>query len=264
MSNLYMNIHILNLNMGWDGIVMIIIVRKSNILLIGLIFLLLITIYSLNFSTGEATPVTNTQNIQKTVIIDAGHGGEDPGVVSSYSGIKEKDLNLEIATMTKKLLEKEGFKVIMTRTEDKLEYQPGTTSITQKRKQDLQRRKKIMDESGADIVVSIHMNGFKETQYYGAQTFYPPNSLESQRLATTIQKALKEIADPENERQPQLKKEPIIILRDIKTPTVIVECGFLSNTAEEKKLQTKEYKEKLALAIKEGIKSYFAEENAAN
>jgi N-acetylmuramoyl-L-alanine amidase len=243
---------------------MVVIVRKSNVLLIGLIFLLLIAIYSLNVGAGEVAPVTNTQNAQKTVIIDAGHGGEDPGVVSSYSGIKEKDLNLEIATKTKELLEKDGFKVIMTRTEDKLEYQPGTTSVTQKRKQDLQRRKKIMDESGADIVVSIHMNGFKETQYYGAQTFYPPNSAESQKLAAAIQKTLKEIVDPENGRQPQLKKEPIIILRDLKTPTTIVECGFLSNTAEEKKLQTQEYKDKLALAIKEGIKNYFAGEKATN
>ncbi|HHW47560.1 MAG TPA: cell wall hydrolase [Clostridiaceae bacterium] len=243
---------------------MIVIIRKNNVLLVGLIFLLLIAIYSLNVGTGEATPVTNPQNAQKTVIIDAGHGGEDPGVVSSYSGIKEKDLNLEIAFMTKEFLEKDGFKVIMTRTEDKLEYQPGTTSVTQKRKQDLQRRKKIMDEGGADIVVSIHMNGFTESQYYGAQTFYPPNSPESQRLATEIQKALREIVDPQNGRQPQLKKEPIIILRDLKTPTTIVECGFLSNTEEEKKLQTKEYKEKLALAIKEGIKNYFAAENATD
>lgn len=257
MSNLYLNIHIMYSIMGKDGIIMIVVVKKSNILLVGLIFLLLITIYSLNVGAGETTPVTKTEVSQKTIMLDPGHGGEDPGKVSEYGSNKEKDLNLDIALKTKDLLEKEGFKVIMTRTEDVLVYQSGTTSVTQKRKQDLLRRKKMMDEGGADIVVSIHMNGFGDTKYYGAQTFYPPNCQESQKLALSLQNSLRENLDTENKRQPQLKKEPIIILKNLKTPTSIVEGGFLSNPEEDKKLETEEYRNKIAFAIKEGIKAYF-------
>jgi len=249
---------------------MILLIRKNNLILIGLVFLLLITIYSLNAGAGEEVPVsddasatdeaalvTNNTTTQKVVMLDPGHGGEDPGAVSDYSGIKEKDINLRIALKTRELLESEGFKVLMTREEDKLEYQPGTTNIIQKRKQDLLRRKKMMDEGGADIVVSIHMNKFGQTQYYGAQTFYPPNSVEGQKLATSIQKSLRENVDPNNTRSALVKKEPIIILKNYKTPTVIVECGFLSNPEEEKKLQTEEHLDKIAFAIKEGIKDYF-------
>jgi len=259
---------------------MIIIMRKSNVILIGLIFALLLAIYSLNMNmdtqastTGSSVQKNNdmqkddsiqksnsvqeSNSVKKTVIIDAGHGGEDPGKVSSYSDLKEKDLNLKISLKLKQLLESADYKVILTRAEDKLVYSEGTTSIYDKRKQDLTRRKEIMDSSGAQIVVSIHMNGFPETKYYGAQTFFPPNSPDSLKLATSIQKSMKEMLDKDNKRDPQLKKDPIVILADLKTPTTIVECGFLSNAAEEKKLGTDEYQSKIAAAIKDGIDHYF-------
>ena len=194
---------------------MIVVIKKSNAILICLIFALLAAIYSLNLDAGNETiygdgivkepkdgdiAVMKEGVAKRTVIVDAGHGGEDPGAVSDYSNLKEKDVNLKIAFKVKDLLEKENYNVIMTRTEDVLVYEPGTTEIYQKRKQDLLRRKKIMDESGADIVVSIHLNKFTETQYYGAQVFYPPDSNESRDLANYIQKALKEYADPTNKR----------------------------------------------------------------
>ncbi len=235
---------------------MIIVMRKSNVILIGLIFALLLAIYSLNMNMDTQTSVAGSE-IQKTVIIDAGHGGEDPGKVSNNSNLKEKDLNLKIAFKLKQMLESEDYKVIMTREEDKLMYSEGTTSIYDKRKQDLTRRKEIMDNSGAHIVVSIHMNSFQEPKYYGAQTFYPPNSPDSLRLAANIQKSLKNILDKDNKREPQEKKDPIVILADLKTPTTIVECGFLSNYEEEKRLLTDEYQSKVAAAIKEGIWDYF-------
>lgn len=233
---------------------MIIVVRKSNVILIGLIFMLLAAIYSLNI--GASTVTAAGAEVQKTVILDAGHGGEDPGKVSNYSDLKEKDVNLKIAFKVKELLEKENYKVIMTREEDKLVYTEGTTNIYEKRRQDLTQRKKIMDESGADIVVSIHLNGFPEAKYYGAQTFYPPNSDKSLKLANSLQKSLRELIDPQNSRQPQEKKEPIVILRELVTPTAIVECGFLSNAEEEKKLATEEYQVKIAGAIADGIRNY--------
>ncbi|HHY23850.1 MAG TPA: cell wall hydrolase [Clostridiaceae bacterium] len=254
---------------------MIVVLKKSSVALVCLIFTLLLVIFSLNINIDNnindmSSEITDNRDIQvtkeggqqKTVILDPGHGGEDPGAVSEYSGIKEKDVNLKIAFKLKELLEKDNCKVIMTRTEDILEYDENTTNIYQKRKQDLTRRKKIMDDSGADIVVSIHLNEFPQTQYYGAQVFYPPDSNDSQKLANSIQKVLKKDVDPTNKRvamvkEPPKGQKPIMILRDIKTTTVIVECGFLSNFDEEKKLRTDEYQNKIADAIKTGIINYF-------
>lgn len=236
---------------------MIIVMRKSNIILIGLIFALLLAIYSLNTNVDSQTAAAaNKTNDRKTVIVDAGHGGEDPGKISNYSALKEKDLNLKIAFKLKELLENDNYNVIMTREEDKLVYKEGTTDIYYKRLQDLTRRKEIMDSSGAHIVVSIHANSFPQTQYYGAQTFYPADSPESKKLAECIQKSLKENVDKSNKREPQIK-QPIVIIKNLKTPTTIVECGFLSNAEEERKLGTDEYQSLIAEAIKKGIDSYF-------
>jgi N-acetylmuramoyl-L-alanine amidase len=237
---------------------MIVLLKKSNILLILLVFVLVASIFSLNFGDEEWVFVTKDAD-KKVVIIDAGHGGEDPGKVSSYSGLKEKDLNLIVAEKTKKLLEEEGlYEVVMTREEDVLVYEEGTAEIYEKRKQDLTRRKEIMDQyQQKGIVISIHANSFPETKYYGAQTFYPPDSPESKKLAEVLQQSLREHLDPDNKRQPQLKKERIVILRDLKTPTVIIETGFLSNEAEEAKLATDEYQSKLAEAIVKGINQYY-------
>jgi len=236
---------------------MILVLRKDKIALIALVFVLTITFISINIGPGfNALQVTNT-NVNGTVVIDAGHGGEDPGAVSDYSGLKEKDVNLIIAKRVKELLEAENFKVIMTREEDVLNYKEGTQRYTSKRAQDLMNRKKKIDESGADIAVSIHLNKFSQTQYYGAQVFFPPRSQESQELAETIQKALREKVDPGNKREALVKDNKLIILRDLKVPTVIVECGFLSNRQEEQKLADVDYQEELAQAIKDGIVEYF-------
>jgi N-acetylmuramoyl-L-alanine amidase len=247
---------------------MIILLRKRNVLLFALVFVLLLAFYGLNISEYEPASAiaegetdSEVTSTKRAILIDAGHGGEDPGAVSSYSGTKEKDINLKIAFFLKECLEDQGYSIMMTREEDVLEYSPETTNIVQKRRQDLLRRKKMMDEAGADIVVSIHLNKFPETQYFGAQTFYPHNSPESQKLAVAIQNELREKVDPNNKRVAMVRgkpnETPIIILQDLKTPTVIVECGFLSNPNDDKKLGTEEYQKKVASAIADGIKAYF-------
>lgn len=235
---------------------MIVLVKKSNITLIILIFLLSIAVYSLNLGGEETTPASSISTLG-TVVVDAGHGGEDPGKVSGYSGVNEKDLNLSIAKLLAGQLEDAGYRVIMTREEDKLVYREGTTDITDKRKQDLTRRKEIMDNSGADVVVSIHLNDFSQSKYYGAQVFYPPNSEKSKLLALSVQKALREDVDPSNKREALLKSTPIVILRNLKTPTIVVECGFLSNQQEEQKLRSDNYQLRVARAIKAGIDQYY-------
>lgn len=238
---------------------MIVLIRKKNFLLVALLLLFSITVFSIGFAVDYSTPVTGepATPISKTVILDAGHGGEDPGAVSDYSNIREKEINLNIVSMVKDMLEKDNYKVILTRDSDQLVYSPDAKNIIQKRKEDLLRRKKIMDESNADIVVSIHLNKFPQTQYHGAQVFFPPNSPESQKLANEIQNSIRLNVDNANDRAALVKKDPIIILKNLKTTTVVVECGFLSNADEEKKLATQDYQQKLASAIKSGIEGYF-------
>lgn len=236
---------------------MILILKKNKIILVAVLILLAFTAFGVITRMDSLSLKTNN-NVTKNriVILDAGHGGEDPGAVSD-NGTREKEINFYIASKVKEMLEAENFTIIMTREDDTLKYKEGTKGYTQKRKQDLIRRKKIMDESGADLVVSIHLNKFQESKYFGAQVFFPPNSPESKIVAEGIQKSLREIVDPNNKREAMLKKAEIIILKNIKTPTVIVECGFLSNAEEERKLASVEYQDKLALAIKDGILQYY-------
>ncbi len=238
---------------------MIVLVKRKNAVLILLILFLSVAIFSID---GGTSPIAETikESVGPVIVIDAGHGGEDPGKVSNYSSLAEKDLNLRIAELLKNRLEQDGYTVHMTRTEDKLNYSPGTKEIYQKRKQDLSARKKYIDQSGADVAVSIHMNSFSDTKYYGAQTFYPPSSTDSERLAKNIQNSMISVCDNTNKRTALLKKERIMIFRDLKVPTALVECGFLSNSAEEAKLKTLEYQELISEGIKQGIDTFFGKE----
>jgi len=245
---------------------MIIVIRKSNILLVILAFILALLVYSIDFSKNPDVPVVTNPYMdgELSVLIDPGHGGEDPGAISDYSGLKEKDLNLDISFKLKALLENENVKVIMTRQDDILQYNPGTSGISNKRAQDLRNRKKMMDTAGADIVVSIHFNKFQQTQYYGAQVFYPPECPDGKKLAEFIQSELRATVDPANKREALVKKDGLIIIKNWKTPTVIVECGFLSNKNEELKIRDEQYRLKIAVAIKDGIMKYFKDKSGAS
>ena len=237
---------------------MIIVLKKDHLALFSLLCVMGVCLYLFGTVGVEEQQVVASD--KKTVIIDAGHGGEDPGAVSDYSGACEKDINLTIAKSVEALLKKDGYNVLMTRTEDKLVYPAETTGYTAKRKADLTRRKEFIDSSDASIAVCIHLNKFQKTQYWGAQTFYPHNSDESKRLAESIQAQIKKTADPQNERAALVRGKPndlpIMLFRDLVKPTVVVECGFLSNEEDEKRLTTKEYQDKLALAVKDGIIEY--------
>lgn len=247
---------------------MIVVISKKNILFVALLLLFSITVFSIGFAVDYAKPVTGTSDqapvgneTVKTVVLDAGHGGEDPGAVSNYSGISEKDVNLKIVMQLKSILEKDNYKVILTRDSDQLVYSENAKTILQKRKEDLTRRKQIMDESGADIVVSVHLNKFAQTKYHGAQAFFPPNSPDSETLAKELQNSIRLNVDNANDRVALIKKDQIMILKNLKTTTALVECGFLSNSDEEKRLSTEEYQNKLASAIKGGIDNFFKAKN---
>ena len=187
----------------------------------------------------------------KAVVIDAGHGGFDPGAVSD-SGTREDEINLKIAGKLKKYLENEGAKVIMTRKTDE--------ALGRTKREDMNKRVEIIKNSGADIIISIHLNKFPQSKYYGAQTFYMTGSEEGKKLAQCIQTKLLDILNRGNTRQIKAVSD-LLILKAGQAPSVVVECGFLSNPQEEKLLKSDEYQEQVAWAIYCGIVDYFWSDN---
>lgn len=199
-----------------------------------------------------SVPVTN-----KVIVIDAGHGGEDGGAVSS-NGISEAEINLKIALKVQNLLEQSGATVVLTRSDENAIYDLNKKTLREKKVSDIKNRVKIGNESSADILVSIHLNKIDQSQYYGWQTFYKNNNENGKKLATCIQNNLNSSINKENNRVP-LKIDNVYLIKNIEIPATIVECGFLSNLEEEKQLQEDEYQDRLAWGIYNGIMDYFVE-----
>lgn len=183
-----------------------------------------------------------------TVVIDAGHGGEDGGTVG-VNGLLEKDVNLDIALRLRDLLTANGISVVMTRTEDVLLYDRNADYEGRKKSLDLAARRQIAENTPNCIFVSIHMNSFPDPRYDGLQVWYSPNRPESEVIAETIQKTAKAVLQPENERQTKAANSAIYLLHRLTVPAVLVECGFLSNPAEAAKLATDDYRRDVAFAL---------------
>lgn len=185
------------------------------------------------------------------VVIDAGHGGFDPGKVG-INGALEEDVNLQIALLVKQYLELEDVRVVMTRESAEGLYDEGTSN---KKVQDMKRRIAMIDEAKPDATVSIHQNSYPEEYVHGAQVFYYEGSTEGQKLAESLQESLIRRADPENHRQVKAN-DSYYLLKKTSAPIVIVECGFLSNGREAELLCSEAYQQKLAWAIHLGILQY--------
>ncbi len=185
------------------------------------------------------------------ICIDSGHGGDDPGKVGAQ-GAKEKDINLQIALKLKEQLEEQGLEVVMTREEDTDLADEGASS---RKASDMQNRVKIVEEADPAVTVSIHQNSYTDSAVKGAQTFYYGESAEGKALAEILQESLIQNLDPSNRRAAKAN-ESYYLLKKTPTPTVIVECGFLSNPEEEQKLQDGDYQEKIADAICMGLLTY--------
>ncbi|MCD8119655.1 MAG: N-acetylmuramoyl-L-alanine amidase [Lachnospiraceae bacterium] len=188
----------------------------------------------------------------RVIVIDPGHGGIDPGKVGVHDEL-EKDINLSIARKVVSLLEETGATVVCTRTDDGGLY---AESDSNKKLADLKARCELIAETEPDIAVSIHQNSYTDASVSGAQVFYYEGSENGEKLASAIQNALVAFADPENRRQVKSDNSYYILLHSV-CPTVIVECGFLSNDAEATKLGTEEYQILVAEAIVRGIAMYF-------
>lgn len=211
--------------------------------------LLIVGIFGL--SREGARLVSQQKKGEVTVVLDAGHGGADPGKIG-VNGEKEKALNLEITLLLKKKLEEQKVNVVLTRESDVGLYDTGSNN---KKVQDLQRRCELIHKTAPVCTVSIHQNSYTTPDVKGAQVFYYTHSAEGKRLAEGLQTALVEGVDPSNHRQAK-GNTSYYLLKKTDVPIAIVECGFLSNPGEAQLLTTEEYQEKLADAICNGILQY--------
>ncbi|MDD7177700.1 MAG: N-acetylmuramoyl-L-alanine amidase [Lachnospiraceae bacterium] len=185
------------------------------------------------------------------VVIDVGHGGIDSGKVSA-DGILEKDVNLVIAKKLKALLEQEDVCVTLTRDSDTGLYHEGDSN---KKVADLQNRCALIEKIDPDCTVSIHQNSFSSPEVKGAQVFFYGQSEEGENLAKLIQESLIERADPQNHRQAKANESYYLLKRTV-SPTVIVECGFLSNPQEAELLTDEDYQNRLVWAIHMGVMEF--------
>ena len=214
--------------------------------------LIMVSVYFLAYQRARQT--SSEQVIIKKkpcVVIDAGHGGKDPGKVG-INGALEKDINLEIAIKLQQFLELEDVEVILTRDSDAGLYDENASN---KKVQDMKRRVEIIEQAAPVLTVSIHQNSYHEEYVHGAQTFYYESSEQSKLLAEKMQQALLNGVDKENKRVAK-SNDSYYLLKKTSSPIVIVECGFLSNSEEARKLESDYYQEKLAWAIHMGILQY--------
>lgn len=185
------------------------------------------------------------------VVVDAGHGGDDPGKVGT-NGAMEKDINLAIAKRLAILLEQSDVKTVLTRKDGNGLYD---ADADKKKVQDMKRRISIMEESKPDLVVSIHQNSYEEASIRGAQVFYYTASGEGKQLAEILQERLIRGLDKKNHRTAKAN-DSYYLLKKTSHPIVIVECGFLSNPEEAALLSDPIYQERAAWQIHMGILTY--------
>lgn len=190
------------------------------------------------------------------IVVDAGHGGSDPGKVGVNDAL-EKDINLALALKLKDLLEQKEIEVVLTRDSDAGLY---PSDATNKKASDMQKRCEIITDANPLFTISLHQNSYPSADVKGAQVFYYGQSTKGEALANILQDSLVSRVDPDNRRVAKAN-ESYYLLKKTPTPTVIVECGFLSNPAEADLLLDTDYQDKLARAIYMGILEYLEKES---
>jgi N-acetylmuramoyl-L-alanine amidase len=222
------------------------------------IIILVMIILGLNFCYVIKAHATPSQGeASSLILIDPGHGGRDSGAVSR-NGILEKHINLSISIKVRDRLKALGYQVMMTREEDK-DFYGQNDDVNMMKREDLNTRCRIKRDSNCDLFISIHQNFFKQTDCHGSQVWYSEND-ESKKFAYILQENLKKDLG-NNKREEKDAKGAYKILRCFTNiPSVIVECGFLTNPEEERKLITTEYQDKIAESIVKSIKEYYEKE----
>ena len=197
---------------------------------------------------GAAPQKTQTADLNvldgKSIVIDPGHGGFDPGAIGA-TGIREEELNLKVAKLLQQGLEDQGAQVIMTRSTD--------DAIAETKNEDMAERRRIIEESGSDIVISIHMNSHTDTTISGPLVLFMPGSDKGQQLAEDIMGCINDTLNAEG----KARGEDLYVLKSGNQPCVLVECGYISNAIEEANLARPEYQQKIADAILKGAADFF-------
>ena len=221
--------------------------------LMGILLLLIVCVVS--WEAGTLAAVENRQADMREekplVVIDAGHGGFDPGKVG-IDGQLEKDINLSIAEKLKAYLEASDVNVVMTRDTDTGLYQSGDSH---KKVSDMRRRCDIINEARPDLVVSIYQNSYHQEEINGGQVFYYKTSQNGKRLAEILQERFDYVLGEANRRVAKANDNYYLLLH-VKEPIVIVECGFLSNRKEAKALESEDYQDRMAWTIHMGVMEY--------
>ncbi|TGE31137.1 N-acetylmuramoyl-L-alanine amidase [Desulfosporosinus sp. Sb-LF] len=226
----------------------ILLIRKTWAL--GAIIVLAISLIGLG--SFKLTSVFSSDLKNKVIVIDPGHGGADPG--AQNSGLKEKDVNLDISLRLRKVLESKGCTVILTREVDKDFFLPGAVVGRMAKRAELNNRISIASKNNADLFISVHANSFPQRNTYGMETYYHLKSSTGKVLAEGIQRQLTQL-QPNNKRP--AKAGDYYIIKQTKMPAVLVEVGFISNPKERKLLLTDHYRDLVADAIGTGIVHYF-------
>lgn len=234
-------------------------IGKKSIIAIITAFLIILSAmlyltFMANFSAAEASSMPITQ---KTVIVDAGHGGDDGGAIG-IDGTVEKDINLDIALKLDKILKFYGFNVIMTRTQDVMTCDDGLDSLRKRKISDIHNRFELMRKNPDAIFISVHQNKFEDSSQHGTQVFYSGNDERSKELAEAIQTSVTLTLQRKNDRVVKKSGSGIYLLYHAKIPAVLVECGFISNSDEVKKLKDESYRMKLAILIADGLLKYIS------
>ncbi len=234
-------------------------VRLSLPLLLGTLLLLVSAGLAFGFRVAQSR--SDAVTYSHTVIIDAGHGGFDGGAVG-VNGTVEKDVNLSISLALRDLLRISGCTVYMTRETDTDTADADVDSTHARKVSDMYNRLALIDAHPEAVTVCIHQNLYTESQYSGAQMFYSQNNPQSKTLAQCLQTAFVELLQPDNTREIKPAGKSLFLLYYSQSPTVLAECGFLSNPQEEALLSSSEYQYQIAITLYQGLLSYWEESSS--
>jgi len=223
------------------------VVNKAQVCLILFVFLFVVSISLLLDVKNSTKPANTEERFDYSIVLDAGHGGLDPGSIGYKSKVKESDINLAVCLKLENKLKSAGFRVVLTREDENGLYGLSTKNY---KKRDMQKRKEIIKKANPNMVVSIHMNSYIRHNLRGAQVFYDKNSLVSEALALSIQD---QFASKLEKSDKGISVGDYYMLKCTDAPSVITECGFMSNEEDEKLLSTPSYQEKIADCIFVGI-----------
>jgi N-acetylmuramoyl-L-alanine amidase len=219
-------------------------------------FIVLLILFQWQFTNDKSWESWNLPLTGKVIYLDPGHGGPDGGAVGNNT--LEKDISLSITLLLRDYLQEQGALVLLTREEDVDLADEDTSGYSRRKAEDLKKRVKLINESEADLFLSIHLNAIPSARWSGAQTFYNGRFIENEDVAKYIQDELRR--NLENTERVAKPIDGVYLLKNSEKPGALVEVGFLSNPQEEKLLNSEQYQEKVAASIYNGVLRYFSNE----